>query len=103
MEKQTLENLRTQHPGVELHAIRCAGEEIVVRPPTAAEFERFTLNMERESRTKALGALLFSCAVHPSMEALQSLLDRRAGLVFSFGNELCKIAGLNQEAESQKL
>jgi len=103
MDETTIEKLKADNPGSDLHVIKIAGETVVIRPPSSGEFERFVSNMERESRAKALGALLFSVRVYPSSEALQSILDKKAGLVFSIGNEVCKIAGLNQEAETSKL
>lgn len=103
-EPSKIEEVRQKHPGAELHLVRIAGEELVVRAPTAAAWERFTAKRgDPSTRFVACKQLIIDCAALPTGADLVAMLDRRPGLVDSISSKLAEIAGATQEAEAEKL
>lgn len=80
--------------------------------PEWRRFMKFSSNADK--RSGALEELDLGCVVHVgggavpqsrevAREMLNALFDRRPGLAETFGNALCKKAGLDGEAEAKKL
>jgi hypothetical protein len=104
IEPSKIEELRQKFPSAELHRLRVAGEELVVRAPTSAAWERFTAKRgDPATRFAACRQLIVDCAGVPSGQELAEMLERRPGLIDSVSAKLAEICGAAQEAEAEKL
>lgn len=113
---ELLAKLRLQYPAAaSLHLLRHEGEPVVVQAPPPMEWRRFQASAsDKDRRSMALGQLTRSCLVYTPhagddasysavAAAYDKILGRWAGLGETFGNSLCRIAGLAGEAEEKKL
>lgn len=79
-------------------------EDVIVRPPPAAEWKRFRAMISDESqRAMALETLCRACIVYPEGQEVSDLFNRLPGLAETFGNELTTMAGLAKGATRKKL
>lgn len=110
-EQQILE-LKGSHS--EIHLLEHESYQMVVRPPSSGEWERFqAMVADKEKRPKGLRRLLDDCKVWvrgcaslaPSdvQSAYDSMLEERPGLAGTFGAELTRIAGLSDAVTAKKL
>jgi hypothetical protein len=94
--------LKSKHGDV--YAIAAAGEEIFVRLPTVDEIDRFAATGGDKKRGLApMRQLVADCLVHPSRDAYDEMVRKRAALPITFGGELMKLAGMVEEIEAKKL
>jgi len=96
----TLEKLRGEYGSI--HVREAAGETVVLRGPNRAEWNAFQAKAADENkRHKAPEALLRSCVVYPPPTDFDAMLDRKPGLVITFGTELMEIAGVVKDVEKK--
>ena len=103
MTEANIEQLKQQHG--ELHELSHAGETVIVKAPNRATWKRFRAQVIDESkRVVALEELVRSCVVHPEKAELEVMLDRKPGLVETFGKALGELAGAGDgQAEKKAL
>lgn len=98
-----IETLRATHGDVELYLLSPDEHGVVARGPGREAWRRFIAGAKGGKELTAMENLLWDCAVHPSREELEALLERRPALVVTYGNQLAQIAGLDGEASAKKL
>ncbi len=81
--------------------------EVIVRPPTEMEYERFKAEASKatdrpEIGLNALKVMTRGCVVYPEREAFAQLLTRYPALADSYGNELLQMAGASQSVTRKK-
>ena len=95
----TLADLKAKHGDI-VHLKRAVDEEqfeAVFRYPTRVEYRKFKTEAgDEETKVTALETLVIACCVHPDGPAFSAMLDRRPGLIDSFGNGLARKAGLGE-------
>ncbi len=102
MDQKVIEELKAQHG--EIHQLSYAGVDVIVRAPSRAAWKRYrALMSDAARRADSFEVLLRDCLLHPSLQELDGILDRRPGLAETFGAELVEIAGLGKEAEKKVL
>lgn len=104
IEQAAIDQVKLENPDKELHKITSKGNEIIVRCPTQPEYQRF-VQLAGEPKTKyaALAGLVRSCTIHPKGSELEKLISIQPGVVVTFANKLLEIAGVEEEAEAEKL
>jgi hypothetical protein len=107
IDQDTIEKLRAEHGPGKLHLLpdpSDEGEEIIVRPCTRPEWQRFQNGISDAARAgKALEQLIRDCLVHPSRADLDAMFDRRPGLADTWGKALAEISGASRRVEAKKL
>jgi hypothetical protein len=102
IDEATVEKLKAEHG--ELHLLRASGAEVVVKPPSRAQWKRFRAYVADERRRPdAVESLLRDCVVYPDAAALDGILEKRPGLAETFGNQVVELAGASGEAEKKVL
>lgn len=103
MDKNTIDELKTAH-GHELVLVRAAGAELVVRPPTTAEYRRAMdkIGEGERRRVPALEELGRCCCVYPDKAALSALLEQKPGLALTLGGKALELSGV-VESDAEKL
>lgn len=97
-----IERLRAEHG--EIYQLEAAGEAVIARPPTRAEYRRFRAKvLDEKGREAALETLTRACVVWPDTSAFDALLERKPALAEVFGAKLLELAGAVEEAELKKL
>jgi hypothetical protein len=97
-----LEKLKSEHGA--LHEISHDGESVIVKSPNRATWKRFRAQAQDDGkRIIAMEELVRACVVHPERGELEGLLDRRPGLVETFGKALADLAGASDKAEKKAL
>jgi hypothetical protein len=91
IDDSTIQVAKTRH-GEVVH-LEGAGEEILVRRPTRADWMRFRKLGMGPKRHLAAERLLRDCCVHPALDALDALLERRPAAAESFVERLLELAG----------
>lgn len=98
-----IQKLKAQH-GDELHQLTAAGLIFIARPPTRADYLRFTeMAADAKKRARAVEMLTRACIVYPEPDDFDALLERKPGLATSLGGELVELAGAVEEVEVKKL
>jgi hypothetical protein len=108
MDAKLIEELKAKHPADELHRLGGTKEIVVVKCPSAPLWEAMQdkvldAKSTQPQRRAAAHNLLISCVVFPSAEKVAELLERKPGLLQTFTNQLSEIAGVDNEARSEKL
>ena len=99
---EVVTKLKAEHE--EIHLLTAGEHQVIVRPPTRGEYQRFKeMGFDEKKRTKAHETILRSCCVYPTPEELDALLEKRPALATNFGAKVTDIAGLEHEAEAKKL
>lgn len=102
-----LDRLRGGNPDVELHRLHARPnlpDEIIVRPPTAAEWRLYkSIGFDQTKRPDAAVFLVKTCAVSPDAAAVTAILNRHPGLADIWSNELAEIAGVLEGTHREKL
>lgn len=92
IEQEKLDALKAKHG--EVHSLEHQGVTFIVIAPNRALWRRFrTQLLDDRKRQDALEHLLRDCVVHPAKEEVDRILDRKPGLVETFGKEICELAG----------
>jgi len=99
------ETLKKKHEHLQAFRLDRGGQEFVVRPPTAAEFERALDKAADGGRRKveATTELGEACLVFPEASELQKHLAAKPGLAFTAGNFAFELAGLSDGYGVKKL
>jgi hypothetical protein len=102
IDETKIEELRAQHG--EVHILTADDQHtIVVRCPTAPEFERFEAHFADEKKAaRALGQLVRDVVVWPSRDEYDEMLARRPGLRLAYAKDVLRIAGATVEVEAKK-
>jgi hypothetical protein len=80
------------------------GLEIVAKPPSEGEWERFTaMTLDDEQKPKAMKTLVRACVVYPPKDEFVALLKERPALVGSIGKQLHEMAGAAKNVQRKKL
>lgn len=96
--------IKGQHAGAELHELDTDDGPIVVRSPSPAEYAAFVDEREKaEAKAAALHNFALGCIVWPEKGELAALVQRRAALTTSIGNELLQLAGIQAVKKRKKL
>lgn len=91
IDKALLEQLRAQHGDV--FELTEGGETVVVKRPSRGDYRRFRQDRQDDKRrAMALETLFEACLVHPELDALEPVLDRKPALADVFGGRLLEIA-----------
>lgn len=102
IDDQTLDALKAEH-GDELHVLDAAGQTVVAKVPSRAEYQRFmATSSDKKKAEQALYNLAAGCIVHPPRAEWAAIADKRPGLPSTFASELLKLAGLVDEVDAKK-
>jgi len=95
--------LKRKH-GDDLHLLTASEEQVIARTPSQAEYQRYLDHVnEKTKRTHAHENLTRSCVVYPDHAELDALLERKPGLMTTFGDKLTELAGSVDACEAKKL
>lgn len=106
--KELFDEYNVKHDGrCEVLSIGSDETEVIVRPPTGTEYDRFKVEASKaadrpEIGLNALKALTRACVVYPDKDAFSVLLDRYPAIADSYGNELLQMAGASQTVTRKK-
>lgn len=101
MDQKVIDQLKEEHD--EVYILTADEHEVVVRPPTDKEFERFAASSANDAKLlSAMNTLVLDVTLHPSREEMKALFKRRPGLGASLGKQVVKLAGANLEVEVKK-
>jgi hypothetical protein len=108
MDAKFIEDLKAKHPGTELHKLGGTDELVIVKCPPgpiwdAMQDKVLDSNSTVAQKRAAAHNLVISCVVHPSREQLAELFEKKPGLLQTFMGQLSEIAGVNNQAKSEKL
>lgn len=102
MTEDEIKKLKAEHG--DLTQLDHAGESVIVKSPNRATWKRFRAQAQDEGkRIIAMEELVRACVVHPDRAGLEAMLDRKPGLVETFGKELAELAGASDKAEKKAL
>lgn len=102
MTETDIQKLKAEHGA--LHQLDHAGEAVIVKSPNRATWKRFRSQAQDEAkRLIAMEELVRACVVHPERGELEAMLDRKPGLVESFGKVLAELAGAGTDVEKKAL
>lgn len=102
-DQATIDSIKAAHPGVQLHLIRAKEHHVIVRSPSAEAWKKYRrYTADRDLRSRAADALFRDCLIHPSAEAMDSILQGLPGLAETFGGELIDLAGMIPDTEIEK-
>jgi len=96
----TVEELRAHHG--ELAVIRTGGAFMAFKKPSAAEWARFVDGIGKTGRVPAARALITSCRVHPSADALFDWLEGNPAAVMPLSDAIGELAGSEVEIVIEK-
>lgn len=100
---QQKEALKSAH-GDDLHVVTVKGTDFVFKVPDRHIWNRFKDQVaDARRRRGATEMLVKACAVHPSVEAIDAIFDKRPALAETLGSKLGELAGLEEDVESGKL
>ncbi len=100
----TVERLKAEHPGVDLHLLNAGAMTAVFKAPPYAEWRRFkTMYMDTAQRPMAMEALCFGCLVYPTAVEFREMLQRKPAIAESFGSRLVALAAPEEELVEKKL
>lgn len=101
--EKLLEQIREKHPRAILLSVEPApgtepgemgGDVIGVTPPTRAQWRKFkVVGMDQAKRPDVMEMLLRDCLVYPEPTAFEALVERRPGLIETFGEEVLELGG----------
>lgn len=95
--------LKQKH-GDDIHLVTAEEEQVIVRVPSQAEYQRFLDHAaEKAKRTRAHETLTRSCVVYPEAAEFDRLLERRPGIATVVGDKLTELAGAVEHVEVKKL
>jgi len=77
--------------------------DVVFRPPTRAEFERFVDEGQTASKAGAMTTLVRSCVVLPTPAEFEQMLDRQPAYVLKFAIKIQDLAGNKAQLEGKEL
>lgn len=80
-----------------------AGEDVLVRQPTRADWARFRKQAAGSKRHIAAETLFLACCVHPRGKELDELLERHPAAAESFVEALLKLAGVDPDVKATNL
>jgi bifunctional DNA-binding transcriptional regulator/antitoxin component of YhaV-PrlF toxin-antitoxin module len=105
IDEKLIATLKEQHGDrLELVADEDLGIEVVVRPPTDAEWDRFVAQGSDESqRHHAPKSLARACVVYPAGDELRALLQKYPAFTVSISKELVEMAGATRAVRRKKL
>lgn len=102
-----IETHKAANPGVQLEVLRNEDLdiEILVKPPSRAEWSRFRAMVNEDGqRPQAMRTLLLNCILEPSRGDFEAgPLSTYPGLSESFGADLVKMAGVNASTTRRKV
>jgi hypothetical protein len=99
--KETVQQLKTEHPGVQLYRVTNSKLEFILRPPTEAEFKRWQDTNKNDPL--AGDRLVTDCVLYPSADDFKGLVSLKPALVASLGEKVLEIAGFDQNARVEEL
>ena len=93
-----LEKLKRKHGTI--HVLQAAGEEVVVRQPTRADWHTFRrLGMDKKKRHLAAETFIRLCVVHPDTPTFEATLERKAAVADSLIEALLTLVGVDPDAK----
>lgn len=108
-----VEKLKSQHDLEEVVAVDTRRHGFIVcRPPTQPEFERFQNGVRRSDqshkRMRTTEAIFFrqfvaATMIHPTGDAITALLEKLPALPAKLADQICELAGADDEFEVKKL
>jgi hypothetical protein len=91
--KRLLSECRSKWTATDVGAFTIGDLFFILRGPTREEFKRFRVqSVAVQTRAAAQEALVLACAMHPSSEAVDTLLNRKPGLIDPLGNACMELA-----------
>ncbi len=92
-------NLKEKHGTV--HVLTGAGEQVIVRSPTAKDWRTFRKMACGWRRHLAAEALFRACCLYPVGRDLGELLERRPAAAESFVEKLLDLAGVDPDVKAE--
>lgn len=97
MDAKKLQALKDQHG--EIYELAAGDVIVYAKAPSRPSVKRFfSIITDDKRRYDALEQLLRDCVVEPSLQDLDAILDKKPGLVASFGGKLMEMVGAQEEA-----
>jgi hypothetical protein len=101
---EEVSRLRAAHPGCDLHFRKTEFAEVVLRPASLAEYERFLTDArEPAARTTAMRRLVSQAVVYPDDKEFGALVERYPAIVQVLADEVIEISGGKAVTERKKL
>lgn len=102
IDHKKLQQLKDQYG--DIYELSAMDASVYVKAPSRPSVKRFFATISDDKRRfEALEQLLRDCVVDPSQDELDKLLDRKPGLVATFGGKLMELAGAQEEATFRTL
>ena len=104
MEREKIEALKREKGLDRVAVVRLDSvAEVVLRPPTRAEWRRFKeQGQDAQRRIGAAEQLVKDCVVHPEAAEFEKLLDRYPGIVDRVENVVADLAGIVEDVHVEK-
>lgn len=110
LNQEQIDKLKAAHPGVELYALTASSADgarsvsVIAKVPDRTRWMRFKEQASDKNR-KALAteSLVRDCVVYPVAAELDSVIEKRPGLVESFGAEIAALAGIEEVVVAKKV
>ena len=96
-------SLKSTH-GENLRKVAFDDLAFVVRPPSRVEYKRFSDKVQDEQKKRgAPEELARCCVVYPASEAMDTILEKRAGVLHLLSTHVLELAGISAETTVEKL
>lgn len=80
------------------------GTEVIIRPATRAEMNRFDdMTSDPKRRSKAGSVLVRACVLYPSSDAFEQLLEKKPAVVHGIFDRVTELSGAANVAEEKNL
>lgn len=102
MTPEKIEELKAKYG--ELHVLEHQGNEVIVTAPNRPTWKRFRSQiLDDRKHDIALEELVRACVVYPDRATFDALLDKKPGLVETFGKAVTELAGSGGNPEKKAL
>jgi len=102
--EETIRELKSKYPGVDLHAVSVSGSTWVLRTPSAESWDAFQSEILREKdRVSAMRNYVLDNIVWPARADVLAVFAKKPALPTTISTKLTELAGASDELDVKKL